>query len=88
MNVIVSTSAKVQTLFFFVSLCLCVRPSSFSAEEHDPESEHASFTIAPGFNVSLFASEKDGVVKPIQIRFDSHGLRVPNATESPSTSSW
>ena len=59
-------------LFFVVSLCLCVRPN-FAADEHDPAAELASFTIAPGFEVNLFASEKDGVVKPIQIRFDPQG---------------
>jgi putative heme-binding domain-containing protein len=44
-----------------------------SADEHDPATELASFTIAPGFEVNLFASEKHGVVKPIQIRFDPQG---------------
>lgn len=41
--------------------------------EHDPDAELASFTIAPGFEVKLFASEKNGVVKPIQMRFDPQG---------------
>jgi len=39
----------------------------------DPQSELASFKIADGFEVNLFASEKDGVIKPIQIRWDVHG---------------
>jgi putative heme-binding domain-containing protein len=39
----------------------------------DPSSELSSFQIADGFEVRLFASEKDGVVKPIQIRFDARG---------------
>ena len=39
----------------------------------DPEAERASFKVADGFEVSLFASEKDGVVKPIQMRFDARG---------------
>jgi putative heme-binding domain-containing protein len=43
------------------------------AAEHDPPAELASFAVAPGFEVNLFASEKDGVVKPIQIRFDARG---------------
>jgi putative heme-binding domain-containing protein len=33
----------------------------------------ASFQIADGFQVNLFASETNGVVKPIQIRFDARG---------------
>src|SRR6185503_13062875 len=41
--------------------------------QDDPSTELASFQIADGFEVILFASEADGVVKPIQIRFDAHG---------------
>ncbi len=44
-----------------------------AASDHDPAAELASFTIAPGFEANLFASEKNGVVKPIQIRFDPQG---------------
>ena len=39
----------------------------------DPSAELATFQVADGFEVNLFASEKDGVVKPIQIRFDARG---------------
>lgn len=39
----------------------------------DPAADIASFKVAEGFEVSLFASEKEGVVKPIQMRFDSAG---------------
>jgi glucose/arabinose dehydrogenase len=46
---------------------------SIEADQHHPPADLASFTIAPGFEVSLFASEKNGVVKPIQIRFDPQG---------------
>src|ERR1051325_4736732 len=48
----------------------------FAAEEmvsHDPAAELASFQIADGFEVNLFASEADGLIKPIQIRFDARG---------------
>ena len=44
-----------------------------AAEEHDPATELASFEIADGFSVNLFASETDGVINPIQIRFDPRG---------------
>ncbi|HXG48494.1 MAG TPA: PVC-type heme-binding CxxCH protein, partial [Methylomirabilota bacterium] len=39
----------------------------------DPADELASFRLAPGFQANLFASEADGVAKPIQIRFDASG---------------
>ena len=39
----------------------------------DAATDLASFKVADGFEVQLFASEKDGVVKPIQIRFDARG---------------
>ncbi len=39
----------------------------------DPETERASFRVLDGFEVNLFASEREGVRKPIQIRFDPEG---------------
>ncbi len=57
------------------------------ASEPDPAelaSELASFKVAPGFEVNLFASEKDGVEKPIQIRWDTRGrLWVIGSTTYP-----
>jgi putative heme-binding domain-containing protein len=44
----------------------------FAAEENVSD-ELASFQIADGFEVSLFASEQDGLIKPIQMRFDARG---------------
>ncbi|HVR85433.1 MAG TPA: PVC-type heme-binding CxxCH protein, partial [Planctomycetota bacterium] len=41
--------------------------------QDDPETELRSFQVADGYEVSLFASEKDGIVKPLQIRFDPKG---------------
>ena len=53
-------------------------------DPHDPETERASFRVAPGFEVNLFASERDGVIKPIQIRFDPDGrLWVVGSTVYP-----
>lgn len=43
------------------------------AEDRSAEAELASFTVLPEFEVNLFASEANGVVKPIQIRFDPRG---------------
>ncbi|MCC6235201.1 MAG: hypothetical protein IT580_21335, partial [Verrucomicrobiales bacterium] len=39
----------------------------------DAEAELASFRVLEGFEISLFATEREGAVKPIQIRFDPAG---------------
>ncbi|MFN0076848.1 MAG: PVC-type heme-binding CxxCH protein, partial [Prosthecobacter sp.] len=44
-----------------------------SAKPLSPEEELASFKILDGFQVNLFASEVDGIVKPIQMRWDERG---------------
>ncbi len=45
-----------------------------AAPDHDsPEAELASFHLPEGFQAELFASEADGVVKPVQIQWDSRG---------------
>jgi putative heme-binding domain-containing protein len=44
-----------------------------TAKPHSPDEELASFTILDGFQVNLFASEADGVVKPVQMRWDQRG---------------
>ncbi len=49
------------------------RAQTTPPDQNDPAAELASFKIAPGFQVSLFASEKDGIVKPIAGRFDRFG---------------
>lgn len=41
--------------------------------EFSPAAEMASFRVLDGFEVNLFASETNDVVKPIQIRFDPDG---------------
>ncbi len=38
-----------------------------------PEEELATFTVADGYEINLFASERDGVVKPTQIAWDEKG---------------
>ena len=44
-----------------------------AAENDSNPAELASFQLADGFEINLFASETNGVVKPIQIRFDARG---------------
>lgn len=38
-----------------------------------PEEELATFTLADGYEVNLFASEREGVIKPTQIAWDERG---------------
>ncbi|KAF0178012.1 MAG: putative cytochrome c precursor [Limisphaerales bacterium] len=38
-----------------------------------PEEQLATFTVAEGYQVNLFASERDGVVKPTQFSWDEKG---------------
>ena len=62
------------------------RAISVGSTENDTSAaaELASFTVLDGFEVSLFASEKDGVVNPISIRWDEHGrLWVLTTTSYP-----
>src|SRR5206468_10324678 len=51
-------------------------PNPVSPEEAKaltPEEELATFTLAEGYAVNLFASERDGVVKPTQFSWDEKG---------------
>ncbi|HUS35143.1 MAG TPA: PVC-type heme-binding CxxCH protein [Verrucomicrobiae bacterium] len=57
----------------FIKSFLIAAVIGVAAAEHDPAEELASFQIADGFEVSLFASETDGLIKPIQMRFDARG---------------
>jgi putative heme-binding domain-containing protein len=61
--------------------------SPLKAQQPDrdaPETELASFKLPPGFEINLFASERDGVVKPIQMRWDARGrLWVIGSTTYP-----
>src|SRR5437762_2208565 len=56
-----------------ILLLTSVGRASPRAELDYPEAEFATFEVADGFEVNLFASELDGVIKPIQMRFDFRG---------------
>jgi putative heme-binding domain-containing protein len=43
------------------------------AKPQSPDEQLASFQILDGFAVNLFASEADGIIKPVQIRWDERG---------------
>jgi putative membrane-bound dehydrogenase-like protein len=47
--------------------------SSSTDKALSPEEEWATFTPADGYEVNLFASERDGVVKPTQFSWDEKG---------------
>ena len=53
--------------------CMALATAPLAGADDSPEAELATFRIAEGFEVNLFASEADGVVNPIQIRFDPRG---------------
>ncbi|MEO8350239.1 MAG: PVC-type heme-binding CxxCH protein [Chthoniobacteraceae bacterium] len=55
-----------------------------AVDQNDPAAELAAFKVADGFEVNLFASEKDGIVNPIQMRWDARGrLWVIGSTTYP-----
>jgi putative membrane-bound dehydrogenase-like protein len=47
--------------------------SDTGAPALSPEEQLATFTVADGYQVNLFASERDGVVKPTQFAWDEKG---------------
>jgi putative heme-binding domain-containing protein len=71
-----NTRFRRSALLISILCALCVFVVNLSAAEttdDSPAAELASFQIADGFEANLFASEADGVIKPIQIRFDTRG---------------
>jgi putative heme-binding domain-containing protein len=63
------------TFHFTLFTSPTVRAISVGTTEKDtsPEAELKTFTMLDGFEISLFASELDGVNKPISIRWDERG---------------
>jgi glucose/arabinose dehydrogenase/mono/diheme cytochrome c family protein len=48
-------------------------PAPASPAVQTPEQELAGFTVAEGYQINLFASEAEGVAKPVQIAWDERG---------------
>ena len=72
---IASADARIHALArgeSFAPLPATVPPKS-EAEFVSPELERAAFKMAEGYDVNLFASEADGVIKPIQMAWDERG---------------
>src|SRR5687767_11968781 len=44
-----------------------------ASEPRTPEQERASFTLPPGFEIELVASESDGIGKFVTVDWDIHG---------------
>ena len=69
--------------FAAISVGLSI-PAFAELDKDDPEAELASFKLPPGFEANLYASEREGVIKPIQIRWDARGrLWVIQSTTYP-----
>ncbi len=76
---------RVWPLLFLMALCGTATLALAAEPERDsPDAELASFKLPPGFEINLFASERDGVMKPIQMRWDERGrLWVIGSTTYP-----
>ncbi len=84
MNVILPRIPRPLFKIAFAALVFAVACVRAEVDQNDPAAELASFKLPEGFEANLFASEKDGVVKPIQMRWDSRGrLWVLGSTTYP-----
>lgn len=84
MNVFLPRIARPLLKITSLVLAAACVPARAEVDQNDPASELASFKLPEGFEANLFASEKEGVVKPIQIRWDSRGrLWVLGSTTYP-----
>ncbi|GDY21764.1 hypothetical protein LBMAG56_31110 [Verrucomicrobiota bacterium] len=74
---VTAADARIQALARGESVPPLVMPPPANAGESPkaltPEEQLATFTVADGYEVTLFASERDGVVKPTQISWDEKG---------------
>jgi putative membrane-bound dehydrogenase-like protein len=56
-----------------LTLTLLVRAADPQADPNSPEAERAALHVLEGYELSLFASEAEGIAKPIQMRWDERG---------------
>lgn len=61
------------TAFYFIPKSEEKETTSHSDQLRTPEEELAGFKLADGFVVELVASEKDGIINPIDLTFDDAG---------------
>ena len=69
----VRTSKFVRSLISVLLLAIWLTTHSFAVETFTPEQEKATFQLADGFEVNLFAAEDLGVLNPMQMRWDDQG---------------
>lgn len=67
------TSSILATSIAFSPLLYAKKTHSGRTEANSPEKQLAGFTLPEGFIIELVATEKDGVVNPIDITFDDAG---------------
>lgn len=64
----------VSAIALVLSLTQCTHKDSVHGNGYrSPESELAGFKVPEGFVVELVASERDGIVNPVQLTFDDRG---------------
>ena len=71
-----TADARIHALARGESVAAPVAPEVAAPEKQTamtPEEQLATFTMAEGYEVNLFASERDGVVKPTQFAWDERG---------------
>jgi putative membrane-bound dehydrogenase-like protein len=67
------TLLLVTTLYFSGALLAQKKTHSSRNQTNTPEQELAGFTVPEGFVIELVASERDGVINPIDLTFDDSG---------------
>ncbi len=71
---LVSADTRIATLAAGGTVTPPPAPAPAAAEPAlTPQEEQAAFTVADGFEVQLVASEREGVVKPVQMSWDERG---------------
>lgn len=69
-----TSAAFTLVLLFATSLALSAKKThSYRSETQTPEEQLAGFTVPEGFVVELVASERDGIINPIDLAFDDAG---------------
>jgi putative membrane-bound dehydrogenase-like protein len=63
----------VMSLYFIPTLLAQKKTHSTRNKVNTPEQELAGFTVPEGFVIELVASERDGIVNPIDLTFDDSG---------------
>lgn len=71
--VLIGLTSLLASLFFFTDRQTATPAIPLADSVRSPEGELAGFKVPEGFVVELVASERDGVIKPIDLTFDDAG---------------